>query len=136
MKKNLFIKKEIAVYANFEVNGEIVLTPFYDEVKVSESVTQNGVVASYRGRVKVNSDGNAHIVPYNERPRGKRPVKLFSTPHCIVKQHADGSLTEHWRFEPDLLPMEVKRLRTSEMIQVSRFYSRYESNPLFVVAEC
>lgn len=136
MKEKIFIKKEIAMYVNFESDGEMVLTPFYDEVKDGESVTRSGVVASYRGRVRVNSDGNAHIVPYNERPRGKRPVKLFATAHCVVKQHADGSLTEHWHFEPGLLPMEVKRLRTKEMIQVGRFYGRYEHNALLIVASC
>ena len=134
MKQKILIQKEIAMYVNFETDGGMVLTPFYDEVKADESVTRSGVVASYRGRVKVNSDGNAHIVPYNERPRGKRPMKLFSTAHCVVKQHADGTLTEQWRFEPGLQPLEVKQMRCREMIQVGRFYGRFEAASRLIVA--
>ena len=86
-------------------------------------------VVSYRGRIKVNIDGHFSVMPYNEKPRNKKPLRLYDTAHCTIRMHSNGTLSETWQFNSTLSVAEAAKARSKEQEQISAFYKRLLSNP-------
>lgn len=134
-QKNLLVKTTLLSYVNCEENGVIEVQPLYNELKRGETLTQSGVAVSYRGRVHVNANGDIAIKPYNERKR-KRSVKLYCSEHCTIRMHADGRVTEHWKFEFVANAAMLAKMRQRELNKVNMFYHKLAEVTPFIVPEC
>lgn len=134
--KKILVETTILSYLECQENGAIEVMPLHDEMRPGETLTQTGVAVSYRGRVHVNANGDISIKPYNEKPRGKRPVKLYCSEHCTIRLHNDGHVSEQWHFACCANATQLAAARQHEMDKVNAFYRQLTQRTPFVVAEC
>ena len=123
-----FNEKYMIGRADFSENGAIEFESSYQSEEET-TLTQSGAVVSYRGRIKVNIDGHFSVMPYNEKPRNKKPLRLYDTAHCTIRMHSNGTLSETWQFNSTLSVAEAAKARSKEQKQISAFYKRLLSNP-------
>ena len=126
--KNLLNAKYMVGRADFSENGAIEFESSYQS-DAETTLTQSGAVVSYRGRIKVNFDGHFSVMPYNEKPRNKKPLRLYDTAHCTIRMHSNGTLSETWQFNSTLSVAEAAKARSKEQEQINEFYKRLLSNP-------
>ena len=126
--KSLLNAKYMVGRADFSENGAIEFVSSYQSEEES-TLTQSGTTVSYRGRIKVNIDGHFSVMPYNEKPRNKKPLRLYDTAHCTIRMHSNGTLSETWQFNSTLSVAEAAKARSKEQKQISAFYKRLLSNP-------
>ena len=134
-KKEMLVKTTLLSYVNCEENGVIEVLPLHNELKQGETLTKSGLAVSYRGRVHVNANGDIAIKPYNEKKR-KRSVKLYCSEHCTIRMHADGRVTEHWKFEFVSNAALLAKARQHELNKVNMFYRKLAEVTPFIVPEC
>ena len=133
--KNLLNAKYMVGRADFSENGAIEFESSYQS-DAETTLTQSGAVVSYRGRIKVNIDGHFRVMPYNEKPRNKKPLRLYDTAHCTIRMHSNGTLSETWQFNNSLSLAEATKARSKEQLQVNAFYKHLLNNPPIAFAEC
>ena len=133
--KNLLNEKYLIGTADFSENGAIEFVSSFQSEEES-TLTQSGSVVSYRGRIKVNFDGHFSVMPYNEKPRNKKPLRLYDTAHCTIRMHSNGTLSETWQFNNSLSLAEATKARSKEQLQVNAFYKHLLNNPPIAFAEC
>ena len=133
--KNLLNEKYMIGRADFSENGAIEFESSYQS-DAETTLTQSGTTVSYRGRIKVNIDGHFSVMPYNEKPRNKKPLRLYDTAHCTIRMHSNGTLSETWQFNSTLSVAEAAKARSKEQLQINAFYKHLLSNPPIAFAEC
>ena len=133
--KNLLNAKHMVGTADFSENGAIEFVSSFQSEEES-TLTQSGTTVSYRGRIKVNIVGHFSVMPYNEKPRNKKPLRLYDTAHCTIRMHSNGTLSETWQFNNSLSLAEATKARSKEQLQVNAFYKHLLNNPPIAFAEC
>ena len=133
--EKLLNEKYMVGRADFSENGVIEFESSYQS-DAETTLTRSGSAVTYRGRVKVNIDGHFSVMPYNEKPRSKRPIRLYCTAHCTVRMHSNGSLSETWQFNNTLSLAEATKARKKEQLQINDFYKHLLNNPPIAFAEC
>ena len=133
--KNLLNEKYMIGRADFSENGAIEFESSYQS-DAETTLTCSGSTVSFRGRVKVNIDGHFSVTPYKEKPKSKRPIRLYCTAHCTVRMHSNGTLSEMWQFNNSLSLAEATKARCKEQLQINAFYKHLLSNPPIAFAEC
>ena len=123
-----FNEKYMIGRADFSKNGAIEFESSYQS-DAETTLTCSGSAVSFRGRVKVNIDGHFSVMPYNEKPRNKKPLRLYDTAHCTIRMHSNGTLSETWQFNSTLSVAEAAKARSKEQKQISAFYKRLLNNP-------
>lgn len=133
--KKIFNEKYMVGTADFSENGAIEFASSYQSEEET-TLTRSGAAVSFRGRVKVNIDGCFSVTPYNEKPKSKKPLRLYYTAHCTIRMHSNGTLSETWNFNNTLSLAEATKARSKEQKQINEFYKHLLSNPPIAFAEC
>ena len=85
---------------NFQTNGNI---NFYPSPWEDEKEATNGERVHYKAGVEVDNDGRTRVKRYNIGARGPKYVKVFETPHGVVK------VSKRWKKErPDMQQVIVE----------------------------
>ena len=137
MERKIFLNDvKLLSFVDCKKDGSIKVAPLYGEVKNGISVTVSGETVSYRGRVHVDAKGDMAIKPYNDKPRGKKPVVLYKSELCTIRMHQDGHVSERWHFKPTSDVVLLSEIRRREQRVVNEFYRTLMMNCTFPIGLC
>ncbi|MBO5250783.1 MAG: hypothetical protein J6B31_02135 [Bacteroidaceae bacterium] len=113
---NVQLDSETAFFTNGDIN--LYACPWNE----TPSLT-NGKRTSYRGRITVMSNGDAHIKAYHLGSQGPKRELIFSTEHCRVFLYPSGKIIEQWEFDKKLSFLQIFKIRKAEGRDVNAFFN-------------